>query len=570
MRSAKSHSSSLLGLFCLTTIGLALLAPAIDAQRAPAGFRTYGNDLAPIRFYYPRAYSEIPLPPTEKVMIARYILKRAPRELSKAEERAYKNREAQLYAFHFVRPKVTTPSEGEAKEGGDEKEEKKGPRNVREAMESRSTVSNWAEFKSRRLRGLKLVEVKGEEGHYELYAPANKPPSEAQRSGYLIMKREGEHVMGVFGLTFPSHSERMRRDVTKMSWGLDLRRESKKSFHEDQLDKLYARKDYKGVERRKKVRRELAKGWKALDTENYILVYHTPDVGLVRRIGRDIEAMRKIYEGIFPSEKPIEAVSIVRICKDKEEYHRYGGPPRSGGYWHPGNEELVFFDYDQEQRSKTRDEKKNQRRRLTDKDSMLVLYHEAFHQYIHYSVGEFNPHDWFNEGFGDYFSGAIIPNYSKTVREIGPSAWRINIAKNQCEYGLGFVPLKRLLKAERGEFYHPARAGLYYAAAWSFIYFLNKAEIVKQNPKWDAIIQTYFSSIKKHYKAELGDKLETATLQEKHQASAKARVKAVADATRGIDLAKLQKAWREYVIDMKNPWKHLRQVPDSVKDKKKR
>ena len=27
--------------------------------------------------------------------------------------------------------------------------------------------------------------------------------------------------------------------------------------------------------------------------------------------------------------------------KSLDEYHQYGGPPGTGGYWHPGEEELV-------------------------------------------------------------------------------------------------------------------------------------------------------------------------------------------------------------------------------------
>ena len=59
-------------------------------------------------------------------------------------------------------------------------------------------------------------------------------------------------------------------------------------------------------------------------------------------------------------------------------------------------------------------------RRTSNRDSLLVLYHEAFHQYIYYAVGEVAPHDWFNEGHGDYFSGAVIPTYGKKVTRLQP------------------------------------------------------------------------------------------------------------------------------------------------------
>ncbi|PIE24068.1 MAG: hypothetical protein CSA62_04475 [Planctomycetota bacterium] len=546
----KSHNFAALLLLPTLLAG----APELLAQGAPPGYRSYDNALAPIRFYYPIRYKVLPLPPTEKVLIARYLQHRPPQELSKAEKKNFKGQEPRVYAFFFEAKPVTTQEEKNNKKD-------KAPRSVREAMEARSSVASWGEFKSKRLKGWRVEPVRRKEMHYELSFPSKLPKEKAKRRGYLVLKRKGRKVMGVFGHSFPAHYKRQRKEIIKMSWGLDLWKERKQNYRNAQLDRMYQGKDYKGIERRKKVRREMSKGWKALDTEHFILVYDTRDKGLVHRIARDIEAMRKVYKEIFPPEHPIDAVSIVRICKNKTEYHQYGGPSGSGGFWHPGNEELVFFDYDQEQREKTQKERKKQRRRLTDKDSLLVLYHEAFHQFIHYSIGEFSPHDWFNEGFGDYFSGAVISKYKKTVKVIGPSPWRINLAKNQCEFRHGFVPLSRLLKAERGEFYHPARRGLYYAAAWSFIYFLRNSDKVAKHPKWSKLLMTYFESIKKHYKAEIAKAGKDPSLKAKHRASALARVAAVKDATAGIDLKKLESAWREYIVKMHNPWRSQRVIP---------
>ena len=75
------------------------------------------------------------------------------------------------------------------------------------------------------------------------------------------------------------------------------------------------------------------------------------------------------------------------------------GNPRSAGYWNSRTEELVLFDAEEHERGKRPD----------DSGTFIVLYHEAFHQYIHYSTGELPPHSWFNEGYGDYFSGATGP-----------------------------------------------------------------------------------------------------------------------------------------------------------------
>ena len=180
----------------------------------------------------------------------------------------------------------------------------------------------------------------------------------------------------------------------------------------------------------------------------------------------------------------MDSLSIVRVCRTKEEYHQYGGPPNTGGYWHPGNEELVFFDYSYTMKTMDEDERKRLEKakvKLTDDDALLVLYHEALHQYIHYSCGEFSPHDWFNEGFGDYFSGAVVGDDGKVLR-IDPMPWRIHTVKDMCEYGEGFVPLKEILEAERAVFYNPARIRFFYAGAWSFIYFLKTSKEAAAHP----------------------------------------------------------------------------------------
>ena len=83
------------------------------------------------------------------------------------------------------------------------------------------------------------------------------------------------------------------------------------------------------------------------------------------------------------------------ICKDRDEYFKYGGPRGSAGYWNNKSEELVLYDGT-----------KREKGEKTDKlDTFIVLYHEAFHQYIHYSAGELAPHSWYNEGMGDYYAG---------------------------------------------------------------------------------------------------------------------------------------------------------------------
>ena len=228
-------------------------------------------------------------------------------------------------------------------------------------------------------------------------------------------------------------------------------------------------------------KRKLIKGWGALDTKNYLIVYNREvKRPLLRNIAKHIEALRaQVYEKLFPPAKKIQAISVVRVCKSREEYFKYGGPPGSAGYWSRGDEELVFYQ-----------DKSNK------KDSLRVLYHEAFHQYIHYAVGDVAPHSWFNEGHGDYFAGH---NYSGGKFKAAPFRWRTGIIANAISTGT-YVPLRDFLKYTQGEYY--ANAGLCYAQGWSFVYFLREVEKrkIKKYKKYWGLLDKYFDAIKRNVK----------------------------------------------------------------------
>jgi len=232
--------------------------------------------------------------------------------------------------------------------------------------------------------------------------------------------------------------------------------------------------------RKKKL--EGLKDWDAVDTEHYLIVYNK-DVkrALLKKIAEQIELIRAdVYEKLFPPSKEVKAISVVRVCKDAEEYSRYGGPGGSAGYWSRGDEELVFYQ-----------DKSNK------KDSLRVLYHEAFHQYIHYAVGDVAPHSWFNEGHGDYFAGHDLVG-GKFVPK--PFRWRTGIIANAFAQK-SYVPLSKFLKYTQGEYY--ANPGLCYAEGWSFIYFLREVErrkIVKYKKYW-GLLDRYFEAIKRNVKS---------------------------------------------------------------------
>src|SRR5262249_14808895 len=69
-------------------------------------------------------------------------------------------------------------------------------------------------------------------------------------------------------------------------------------------------------------------GWWAKEPPHYIILTDVKQdrseiIALVRA---RLEKLRRAYERDFPPAKPIDAVSIVRICATEKEYFDYGAP----------------------------------------------------------------------------------------------------------------------------------------------------------------------------------------------------------------------------------------------------
>jgi hypothetical protein len=530
-------------------VSLALVG-LVSAQ-APIGFKTFGNKVRGLTFIYPSAYQEMPLPPTEQVLVARYVMKDKPAELEGLDDRVFRAMPPELVVFEF---QLAAPVTGATAKQG---EPAPPPDTLREAMEAQNRVGSWDQFQ-KRLAGWTLSEDPKKPGHF-MMSPAQQDPGGRwpARTGYLIRKQEGARIFGVYAVHFASASKQLPTLMQKVGNSLKQVADEVGEAAEAAIDSLYASGRYGAVAARKQARASMPAGWKALDTTNYLIIHHSKNDLLVKRIARDIEAMRALYTELFPPAGPMDRLAIVRICRTKDEYHQYGGPPTSGGFWHPGNEELVFFDYSYTMKAMDEEQRKAYEKakvKLTNDDSLLVLYHEAFHQYIHYAIGEFAPHDWFNEGYGDYFSGAEVADNGRVLR-VEPSPWRIHLAKDICEFGEGSLTLQKILTAERAEFYNPSRQAHYYAGAWSFLFFLLQSKEAKAHPQWSRLLATYLGSIKQAYRDELG-KLggDKATLEHKQVASFNARKVALAAMLDGIDLPALEAAWKRWVIELKDPW----------------
>lgn len=530
---------------------VALILTSTVAAQAPSGYRTWLDKDTGLTGYIPKSFKAIPMPPTESVIRLKMVSRNTPDAIKRLRAGNFK---PSLYVFMYVSGRGgTTPT----KPGEAEQPAASTPSSIRELMEKRGDVRSFTQLKSKKLRRWKNVDpVKGKKGTYRLWdgsAALSRSRRQGMPEGTLILQQQGAVRFGVWVETVHA-DKRTLKIATKIARSLKLPEGSQAADAARQVDRelerIYRFKKLRGIEHRKKVRKNLPPGWKAEDSENYIIVHHVRNKALIRRIAKDIEAMRAYYMTLFPPAREVDAVSIVRVCRNKEEYHRYGGRPGTGGFWHSGNEELVFYDYLQTTLDASR--RGERVRRTTTKDSLLVLYHEAFHQYIYYAVGEVAPHDWFNEGNGDFFSGAVVSSGGKVTR-IRPSSWRIHRAKDQMELGKGRVSLENLLTADRRRYYGP-RIGDYYAAGWSFVYFMRTSPEVKKHPRWSKLIDVYFDTLKESYAKALAQHGDSPSLGAKQMAQAAAKKHALAVMMEDLDLGPLEEAWEKYIKNMRDPW----------------
>jgi hypothetical protein len=231
---------------------------------------------------------------------------------------------------------------------------------------------------------------------------------------------------------------------------------------------------------------KLPPGWGHMRTKRYLFLY-SADKGFVQVLADRIEAMRDQYERDYPPDHEITAVSIVRVCGSDDEYHGYGGPQNTGGYWNWVDRELVVFDYPP--------------REFT----LAVINHEAFHQYIYYFYGQLSPHSWYNEGTGDYYAGAKLTK-SNRIQSFGEAPGGIGRTQNIKEgarllaegkpKGAGAAcPPKELMKFHQQEYYGGAGypPGLCYAEGWALVSFLRQGKGLE--PAWQKVLPDYLVNL---------------------------------------------------------------------------
>lgn len=222
-------------------------------------------------------------------------------------------------------------------------------------------------------------------------------------------------------------------------------------------------------------------GWSLHETDHYFIVCSVKDPKFLAELERRCEAIHTVIRTDLPGAgaHPMStdtAPSVIRMCRDVEQYHAYGGPVGLTGYWNYLDEEIVLYD-----------EKLTEGRAGTwaTLNTMVCL------EYLFTGSGNNPAAAWFICGHSDYYGGFELAKSGPLVK---PFAWRVERAKADVR-AARTAPLQEFVRWTQAEYYgqnpRSIDAAACYAQGWSFIWFLRHGQKSKLwNPAWDKILDT--------------------------------------------------------------------------------
>jgi len=452
------HFKKAFVLASLMILFASFFTPDLRAQKTGESVKDTVNG---IQFKAPKGWVSIPVDPTENLIIHKFQAKR-PDEARKI--RGY-TMSASMDVMYF---RLATPQTGDAT-----------PEKESRSILPSSKFTSYADYIKKRLRG---YEIQGK--------PSKKKIKNIKVTYYNLIKETKVNNLPIlirimacvyhtdkgdiaFQFACMDAHYKKRHKTTMASSARTLKFIDK----EDSVAKNKALSKLSDNERyiQEQVNK-LSSGWYHFYSKkkNYV-IFSNADKEFAREISKNLEGIHACYVKAFPGEPRIKWIPIVRVCKTKNEYHGYGGPSGSAGYWSDYTKEFVFYN-DVAHGAK---------------NTFLVLRHEAFHQYIHFYLG-CRLSTWFDEGCAEYFAGGEF--VGKNIK-IKPNSWRKE-AIQRFIINKAHVPLKKLLYMTKNEYY--AKADLCYAQGWSAVYFFweGRKQGARMDKSWATIPNRYLKNLK--------------------------------------------------------------------------
>ena len=195
-------------------------------------------------------------------------------------------------------------------------------------------------------------------------------------------------------------------------------------------------------------------------------------------------AMQAAYRRYVPPQRALKE-STIRAFATREGYDEYmktavgEDGSRTIGLWNPSLEELLIL---------TEGKSPAERR-----ETMKIMRHEAFHQYLFYATGIGDHAMWFNEGHACFFETVMYSAKTDSVRFVEDVKDRRAgaVTANPQKYAR---LLKSILPLDHDAFYAGSLPVVNdkYTAAWALIYFLEKgAPALDEFAKYREVLPTY-------------------------------------------------------------------------------
>lgn len=262
------------------------------------------------------------------------------------------------------------------------------------------------------------------------------------------------------------------------------------------------------------------KNWWYAETPDYIFLSDIRSAA-GRKLVKDLQATMPVLRGAFAQIIPpftnSTDVSVVRIYEEAEAYKQYVGKGAewSVGIWSPMRRELVI-----------------QAQGKGKEDTLEIIKHEGFHQYLFYACGMIETSAWFNEGHACFFEVADVPRQGGRV-EI-PESPRMAYLLDHLDAASSLIP--QLIHFGYDEFYKGTdqRRQLNYATSWGLIYFLRKGLHSEKYSAYAPVLGTYLATLASTQDAE----------------------KASAAAFAGVDMARFQADFSDFWKRGRNSARH--------------
>ena len=234
-------------------------------------------------------------------------------------------------------------------------------------------------------------------------------------------------------------------------------------------------------------------GWRAEPTpsKKFIIVTNCQKAPFVKEVVKRLEGARLIFEADYPPPPSFNAVSIVRICANEDEFHRYGNTGGGvAGWFSPDTTELVLYDAVNIDRNMT----------------YAVVVHESFHQYCHFLFDQAEAHRWFDEGHGDYYGGLEFKGSRPKITTQMPGGLdRLTELRELVREGT-YKPIAEHVNYDHRQWQTQGPTGVScYAQSWGLVYYLRQGAEGKVprkvwRPEYAEIIPNYVRVLAEGYR----------------------------------------------------------------------